>query len=85
MLAYAIILSTALSGLVGLPWWTIVVGAAGLILVSMSEHLQYRSPWGRAVTAEVMSLSTVASAVNGSIAVSAAFLLGRLSAVVWGI
>lgn len=85
MLAYAIIVATALTGLVGLPWWTIVLGAIGLTLVSMSEHVTYRSRSSRVATADVLSATSFASLANGGLAAGAAFVLGKVTAVMWGI
>lgn len=85
MLAYSMIVAVALSGLVGLSWWTIALGAIGLTLATMSEHVHYRSRSSRGATAEVLAATSLASLVNASLASIAAFALGRTTAVMWGI
>jgi hypothetical protein len=85
MLAYSIVVATALIGLVGLPWWMASVGALGLMLVSMSEHIHFRVRSSRATTSQVLSMSSLASAVNSGLASGGAFLLGKASAVIWGV
>ena len=43
MLAYLIILTTIVCGLIGLPWWTAMVGGAVLTMPGIAEQLKYRS------------------------------------------
>ena len=82
MLAYLIILSIAVAGMMHAHWWAAVVGACVLALLMMTE----RRPIALLATAGDDSIAVATYAlINGSTAAAVAFAAGRASGWVWGI
>ena len=82
MLAYLIILSIALAGMMQAHWWAAVVGGCILALLMMAE----RRPIALLAAAgdDFIGVATHAL-INGSTAAAVAFAAGRASGWVWGI
>ena len=80
MLAYLIIVSIAVAGMMQAHWWAAIAGGCVLALLTIVEQ--------RAVTIP-SSLpehsSTALSLMNGSVAAVVAFAAGRASGWIWGI
>ncbi len=83
MLPYLIILSTTVAGMMQAPAWVILACACTLALLSLVERRgTTTSPMGHEAGEPFAAL---ASLLNGTAAASAAFLLGRATAWLWGI
>ena len=82
MLAYLIILSIALAGMMQAHWWAGCCGGCILALLMMAE----RRPIALLATAgdDLIAVATYAL-INGSTAAAVAFAAGRASGWVWGI
>jgi hypothetical protein len=85
LLAYLIILSTTVAGMMQAAWWAAVVGACILALLSVAERrAAFTSPTGNEGATDE-PLATLVAVANGSVACSVAFMLGRATAWLWGI
>jgi len=83
MLAYLVILSTTVAGMMQAPVWAVIAGACTLALLCIVERRgTTTSPMGQEADEP---FATLASLLNGTAAASAAFLLGRATAWLWGI
>jgi hypothetical protein len=86
-LAYLTILAVSFGGAVHASKWTIVAGAAILMLASLqrrhNEPVAVGPLLGTGQTGEVVRL--VATMINGTAASCAAFLLGQGAALLWGL
>ena len=83
MLAYLTILSTTVAGMMQAPLWAILAGACTLALLPIVERRgPATSPAGHEAD-EPFAL--LASLLNGTASASAAFLLGRATAWLWGL
>ena len=83
MLAYLIILSTTVAGMMQAPVWAILAGACTLALLSIVERRwAAASPMGQEADEP---FAIFASLLNGTASASAAFLLGRATAWLWGL
>ena len=82
MLAYLMILSIALAGMMQAHWWAAVAGGCILALLMMAE----RRPIALLAVAgdDLIAVATYAL-INGSTAAAVAFAAGRASGWVWGI
>jgi len=85
MLAYLIILSTTVAGMMQAPWWAAVAGACVLALLGIAERRGVSTAPTVFDHAAEEPIASVAALVNGSAAASAAFLLGRATGWLWGI
>jgi hypothetical protein len=85
LLAYLIILSTTVAGMLQTAWWAAVAGACILALLSVAERRgALMSPTGNEGAADE-PFATIVALLNGSVACSAAYMLGRATAWLWGI
>jgi hypothetical protein len=83
-MAYLIILATTVAGVLQAAWWAAVAGACILALLFIAERRSASSPTGY-VGATDETFASIVAFINGSVACSAAFLLGRATAWLWGI
>ena len=84
-LAYAILLLTSVAGVAHVNWWAACVGACALILLSLFGR-QLKSANQMDLSGEASDIAlALSSVINGSAAGSAAFLLGKGSAWLWGL
>ena len=82
MLAYLIILSIAVAGMMHTHWWAAVAGGCVLALLALAERRTATVPW--IMKSEPIALPAYAF-INGSLAATVAFALGRASGWIWGI
>ena len=83
-LAYAILFLTCSLGVAHQSWWAACMGACALTLLSLfGRQLKRASNTGLRDDISDMSLA-LSSALNGAAAASAAYLLGKASAWIWG-
>ncbi len=84
MLVYLIVLSTTFAGMMHAPVWAAVAGACVLSLLLIAEKRDLSmSPTGSNFVDGPIAIA--AALFNGSAAASAAFVLGRGTAWIWGI
>jgi hypothetical protein len=84
-LAFATIFAVGIAGAMKLSWWTAVVGACGLALISLLHRWSTRPTVLRLSPARVPdSLQFAASTLNGVAAGGAAFMFGHVAATAWG-
>lgn len=83
-IAFAVILSTCLSGIIQFSPWAAAAGASGLALILLGNGSSEasRTPGESAINTLA---SFLAIALNASASASAAYILGRLIAYVWGL
>ncbi len=82
--AYAILLLTCTAGVAHLTWWAACTGACGLVLLSLyGRQLKGARDMRFNVGPSDLSLA-LSSTLNGSAAAMTAFLLGKISAWMWG-
>ena len=85
MRAYIAICVTAFAAMAGAPWWVAVVCGCLLALISITEQQKFAARFEAIGESHVLSMAGIASLGNGLMAGGAAFLLGRMSGLVWGI
>jgi len=86
ILAYTTIVVTALAGAFHAPWWAVMAGGCILTLISITDDHKYQIPEDdRSGYGAMVTLATGGSFLIGCTAATAAFLLGRLSGLVWGL
>ena len=83
MLAYLIILSTTVAGMAQATAWAVVAGASALALLSIVERRSTKTAPTDLHAEE--PFASFALLFNGAAAASAAFLLGRATAWLWGV
>ena len=83
MLAYLIILSIAIAGMMQAHWWAAVVGACILALLMVAERHPVVLP--AAVRGDDSIAMATYALLNGSTAAAVAFAAGRASGWIWGI
>lgn len=85
MLTYLIILSITVAGMMHAPWWSAIAGACILMLLPIVERsAPSMSPTG-ANGVRDEPIAGMTDLINGSVAATAAFLLGRATGWLWGI
>jgi hypothetical protein len=78
--AFLVILAVCLAGAFKAPWWAVVAGATGLVLLSLAER------WRAASGADVAdTVQLAASSLNGTAIAVAAFFSGHGLAWMWGV
>ena len=82
MLAYLIILSIAVAGMMHADWWAAVAGGCILALLTLVERRAANLP--SSVQGDPSGLTAFAF-VNGLLAAGVAFALGRASGWIWSI
>lgn len=83
MLAYLIILSATVAGMMQAPWWAAAAGSCILALLGIVDRRgMSTAPSG---FDHEESFVSVAIAVNSTVAASTAFVLGRATGWLWGI
>lgn len=85
LLAYLIILSATAAGMMQAAWWAAATAACILALVSIAERRSALTSPTISEGATDEPLATLLAVVNGSVACSASFMLGRAIAWLWGI
>ena len=83
MIAYLTIVTTAFAGLAGAPWWAAVACGCLLTLISVTEHQKLAARFDAIGASHVLSMATIASFGNGLMAGGAAFLVGRMTYVIF--
>ena len=84
MLAYCIILATAVASMFGASLWAGIACGCGLALISIREHGRYQARYAPGSGIDILSISAVTSLVNGLLAGGAAWVLGRMCWWIWG-
>jgi hypothetical protein len=84
MLALATILSTAASGYFGGPWWSLLVGAAGLMCLAQLELRSLSARFSQVGAAYVLEAAAHARIGHSLLAASAAYGWGALVRLVLG-
>ena len=81
LLAYIAIVSTATAAYFGAPIWTLLLGAAALMLLSAIEHRNLAAEYSKPYAASALTWAAWQSAGHGTLASGAAYLLGYLTRV----
>lgn len=84
MLAYAIIIATAIAGLLGLSWWAAIACGSLLALISVVENQRWESQLLGRYRNVTLNSATLVSLANGCVAGAAAYFLGISTGVLWG-
>ena len=84
-LAYSAILLTCVAGLLHASWWAVCAGAALLGLLSLADPQGSHAYFARVGARIAPSALFASTALNAVAAASAAYLLGRLIALLWGL
>ena len=85
MLAYLTILATALAGLLHASWWAAIACGSVLAIISIVEHRRWEWELMGTTRTAVLNSAAAASLVNGCLAGAAAYLLGLLTGMAWGL
>lgn len=85
MLVYLIILAETVAGMMQLSWLAVAIGACLLALLGVVERNEKLLPPRGIEDAATEPIVFVIAAINGLVAATAAFLLGRATAWLWGI
>jgi hypothetical protein len=84
MLLFTIVFATSLTGLLHVSWWAAIVGGCALALALLADD--HDEGLGLGEVAATLSLAnTVSSLMISAAAATAAFGIGRITAVVWGV
>ena len=83
MLAYLTILTTALAGLAGAPWWAAVICGCLLALISITEHQRFASRLEAVSATGILTAASFISLGHGLMAGGSAFLLGKFTGLFW--
>jgi hypothetical protein len=83
--AFFTILAVCTAGAMRLPWWAALVGACCLILLSLYSAWGGRVHSRAAVRAVSDPVQFTASTLNGAAIAAAAFGIGHVTALVWGV
>ena len=76
-LAYMAILAVSITGLFGIHWSALLLGACALTLISLLEHRQYRARFAAVGMSDVFQTFAMSNAGTSLIAATAAYVLGR--------
>lgn len=85
LLEYLIILSITVAGMMHAQWWAAVAGACILTLVSIMDRRERSASPARVEGFAEGPFANIVTLANSSVAATAAFLLGRATAWLWGI
>ena len=85
MLVYLIVLLTVVAGMMQMPLWAALAGACVLTLAMIAERRGLTATPTGLDDENAEPIATLATLLNGSAAASAAFVLGRVTAWLWGI
>jgi hypothetical protein len=85
LLTYLIILSVTMAGMMQAPWWSAVAGACILMILPIAERSAPSTSPAGVDDERDEPIATMADLINGSVAATAAFLLGRATAWLWGL
>lgn len=83
LLLFSIVFATSLTGLLNVTWWAAVVGGCALALALIAEERDEGLIAG--ATAALSLATTLSSLLIATGAAVAAFGLGRVTALVWGV
>lgn len=79
MLAYLTIVSTAAAAYLGAPIWSLLVGAAILMLLSALEHRELVASYAKPYARSAIGWAAWQSAGHATLASATAYLLGYLT------
>lgn len=84
MLAYSVIVATAVAGLVGMNYWAAIACGSVLALISIVEHQRWEAGLTGSYRKIALNAATITSMVNGCLAGTAAYVLGLATRLIWG-